>query len=104
MKVKYIKYQKGVCFGNIIFDHFYPRNSGQWRIKHPCAGNPKPLVFSRSEQPFSDDPLGIFRKLGYLASCFPEGDGISFEPPEGWTDESVINDIKECFGFDVGVM
>jgi hypothetical protein len=79
-----------------------------WSIKkqtfvepHPCAGNPKPTVFNREQQPETDDPLGKFRARGYLASCFPEGDGMSFDPPPGRTEDEVERDLVECFGFEI---
>lgn len=71
---------------------------------HPCHENPVPTVWGREEQPNTNDPLGRLRARGYLASCFPEGDGISFEPPQGRSVDQVADDFLECFGFDVEVV
>jgi len=57
------------------------------------------MVFSRDEQPKSDDPLGKLRALGYFASCFPEGDGIAFMPPDGTSADAVCVHIADCFGW-----
>jgi len=89
----------GYSYWNIIWSGKFPQRAGKWR-GHPCESNPEPLVFDREEQPVSDDPLGKFRARGYFASCFPEGDGISFQPPrEDVTMEKVCSDITECFGW-----
>ncbi len=88
-------------YGNVTFaGAAFPQRGGKWPAAHPCSANPKPLVWSREDQPLSDDPLGRLRARGYMASCFPEGDGIAFDPPDGWTDESVRRDFSECLGFE----
>jgi len=97
-QVKVYEGREGLCYWNIIWTGKYPQRCGKWH-GHPCEGNPEPLVFSREGQPESDDPLGKFRARGYLASCFPEGDGIAFEPPENVTVEQVCRDIECCFGW-----
>jgi hypothetical protein len=61
-------------------------------------------VFSREDQPETDDPLGVLRARGYLASCFPEGDGISFDPPDGKTTDQIVQDFQECLGLDLDVV
>lgn len=47
--------------------------------------------------------MEAFRARGYWASCFPEGDGITFYPEldEDKLAHEVIKDIEECFGWDV---
>jgi hypothetical protein len=90
-------------YGNIVFPHAWPMRSGKFQKPHPCHENPNPVVFSRAGQPLSDDPLGKFRALGYMASCFPEGDGIAFDPPAGRASPQVVQDIKDCFGWEVEV-
>lgn len=105
---------KPISYWNLKWDHVALRIRHQrWDPKrrlftfappHPCHENPVPTVFGREEQPDTDDQLGKLRARGYLASCFPEGDGISFEPPKGRTMEQVATDFRECFNFDVEVV
>lgn len=78
---------------------------GKFPATHPCA-------------PFDEDPpkdssqmggskrLSEFRRRGYWASCFPEGDGITLKwwedcEPSDKTAEQVMQDIRECFGWEV---
>ena len=90
--------------GNIIWRIASPRRrGGKFLPPHPCHENPTPVVFSREDQQASADPLGKFRALGYYASCFPEGDGIAFHPPDDKTPEQVVEDVRQCFAFDVKV-
>lgn len=84
-------------YGNIIWSPAHKMRGGVLPKSHPCAGNPRPTVFSRDEQPKSADPLGKLRAKGYLASCFPEGDGISFDPPAGRAHEEILADFRECW-------
>lgn len=44
--------------------------------------------------------MKTFRGRGYFASCFPEGDGIAWEPLLGQSHALCIQDIAECFGWD----
>lgn len=90
-------------YGNVIFPARYPKRNGKFPKTHPCHDNPEPTVFSRESQPKSDDALGQFRARGYMASCFPEGDGFAFDPPDGKTTPDIVRDIEECFGWVVKV-
>ena len=45
----------------------------------------------------TSDELAQFRARGYWASCFPEGDGITWKPENGQSDEQCLRDIRECF-------
>lgn len=85
-------------------------HGGSFPNQHPCHDDPNPTVMGKyckindtvrteipGEQPESDTALGRFRSKGYWASCFPEGDGISFEPLCGQSDDEVMSDIAECF-------
>lgn len=45
--------------------------------------------------------LKPFQDRGYFASPFPEGDGIAFGAIKGQSDEQILTDIKECFGFEI---
>lgn len=50
-------------------------------------------------------PLEKFRKLGYFASCFPEGDGIAIQDEtKKKTKGMVADDIITCFGWDVCIV
>jgi len=46
------------------------------------------------------ESIQLFRKMGYWASCFPEGDGITWKPLNGQNDEQSMDDIKAAFGWD----
>ena len=62
------------CFGNVIWCE---RNRG------------------------SAESIKKFRALGYWASCFPEGDGMAYEPLNGQDYEQCVADVKISFGWDV---
>lgn len=102
--------------GNIMFPRRWPMRGGVFPSSHPCATDPKPTVMCKcrskrhdetdytdvpGEQPESDTPLGRFRARGYWASCFPEGDGMCFDPLDGQTGEQVVRDIEACFDWTV---
>jgi len=101
-------YREGVGYGNIIWaerdrgtayyrvSRFAPRG-GRFPKDHPAT--PGALVFNRDlpGQCGESDALTRFRGLGYWASCFPEGDGITWEPLNGQTDEQCLADIRECW-------
>lgn len=65
---------------------------------HPAAGKA-----GHNSECGSSHGLIAFRGRGYWASCFPEGDGITFyhETDEQIPAEHVIQDITECFGWEV---
>lgn len=101
---------------NIQFDGTWPMCGGKFPKSHPCHDDPKPTVMGKyrrkkpgsdewqdmpGEQPESETALGLFRSRGYWASCFPEGDGITFEPLRDQSDDQVVADIAECFGVEV---
>jgi hypothetical protein len=102
-KVRFFPYVPGRSSGNLMWARpYHPMYGGKLPPTHPCANNPKPMSFGISDQPPSEDALGKFRARGYWASCFPEGDGILFQH-EPKTDEEVIRDVVECFGWEVEV-
>ena len=104
LTVEFFGYLPGLGKGNLLWPKpFHPRRGGKFPRSHPCSTNPRPTVTWREDQPASDDPLGRFRARGYLASCFPEGDGICFEPPEGRASDDQVRDVEECFGWRVVV-
>lgn len=103
MKVQYFGRIPGVGYGNIIWSPAHPMKYGKLPLSHPCHENPEPLMILGCSAKESSDPLSKFRALGYSASCFPEGDGIVFDPPEGKESAEVIYDIIQCFGFEIQV-
>jgi hypothetical protein len=107
MRVKVFPYRKGRSTGNIIWakrnlGNSYYRFSkfrmigGRFPSDHPvggtrCANDPSQLG--------SGEAIDAFRERGYWASCFPEGDGITWKPLREQTDEQCRKDIQECFGW-----
>lgn len=79
---------------------------GKFPSSHPCApfDDEKP---SDGSQMGGSRRLNAFRSRGYWASCFPEGDGITLKwwddvpTPTEKTAEQVMQDIRECFGWEV---
>lgn len=107
----YLKGTPGRCSSNIMFPRAWPMRHGKFPPQHPCSDDPKPTVMGKyrtkkpdgeweavpGEMPVSKTKLGSFRARGYWASCFPEGDGITFEALNGQDDETIMKDIGECF-------
>src|SRR3990172_13426411 len=98
MKVIY-RHQSEIAHGNILWEGKFPMRGGEFPKNHPCytpgeaqAGD---FQFGKS------DALQIFRDRGYWASCFPEGDGITMKTEKDQIAAQVIEDIKECFGWEV---
>jgi hypothetical protein len=108
LQVKYFHPKKGLCSGNIIWAE-RDRGSSYYRIsKYAMAGGKFPQTHpaapgqSVNGSEMGDSPqLRAFRERGYWASCFPEGDGITFKFEDERTPEQVIKDITEVFGWDV---
>lgn len=97
MKVKVYPYKKGHCYGNIMWEGKFPMRGGNFPANHPVRGK-----FSDAPAGQSGSGAGIaeFRMRGYWASCFPEGDGITWQPEKGQSDEQCLQDIRESFGWD----
>ncbi len=103
------------CYSNIMFPDKWPMRGGKFPAQHPCHIDSKPMVMGKvtrhhkagtkediaGEQPESTTNIGRFRERGYWASCFPEGDGITFEALNGQTVETINRDIADCFGFEI---
>jgi len=115
MKVKYHHEQPKLCHGNIIWakrdrgtaycpvSKYAPVRGGRFPQDHPAAPNAEARANDRAE--FATSPaLEAFRARGYWASCFPEGDGITMSCERGQPSETVVNDIAECFGWEVEVV
>ena len=86
MQVAYYHERPGRYTGNIIWSPSYPMKHGKFPADHPSATKMKD-----------------FRALGYWASCFPEGDGITMKCERGQNTEQVVADIKTVFGWEVKV-
>lgn len=87
MKVKFTN-ERRPCTANIIWLNRFPMRGGKFPSAHPVTPS----------------MMAAFREKGYWASCFPEGDGITFYSlSEPKPDEQVIKDIEECFGFTVAI-
>ena len=71
---------------NILWDGRWPKEAGEFPPDHPCV--------LQSQQ------FNQFKERGYWANPFPEGDGITLDPQKGQSAEQVIQDIKECFGWE----
>ena len=95
LKVRVLPYRKMVGMGNILWLGKYPMRAGAFPKEHPVGGK-----FGPGSE-FGDGPnILAFRARGYWASCFPEGDGISWQPIQDQSDEQCLCDIRECFGWE----
>jgi hypothetical protein len=81
----------------------FAMNGGKFPSNHPCAPFDDVSPPNTSQIGGSKE-LTAFRSLGYWASCFPEGDGITMkwwdqDTPlqEDKTPEQVMDDIRACF-------
>lgn len=109
--VTYVHERPGLHTGNIIWaerdhgDSYYPVSKyaprrGIFPPDHPACPNGEARSNERAE--CGDSPqLRAFRALGYWASCFPEGDGITMQVERGQDAKQVMADIAEVFGWKV---
>lgn len=95
LRVRVHPHVEGRYYGNIMWDGKHPARYGKFPASHPVGG---PLFFT-GDQCGNSEQMSAFRDRGYWASCFPEGDGITFAPMNGQQSEQVIADIQECFGW-----
>lgn len=97
MKVKVYPYRENSNTGNIIWPGHYPMRHGKFPADHPVGGG-----FSDVAECQCGNGANIeaFRSRGYWASCFPEGDGITWKPLNGQDKEQCIKDIRECFEWE----
>lgn len=109
LTVQYFPYRPKIGTGNIIWadrdrgsDYYrvskFAMKGGVFPANHPVGGTHSDADRS---QMGSGDAIETFRARGYWASCFPEGDGITFTFEGERSDEQVISDIQECFGWKV---
>lgn len=96
LKVKVFPFREKVCMGNIIWADKYPMRGGKFPSGHPICGS----VGKDFSQYGDGQNIVAFRGRGYWASCFPEGDGITWKPERGQSDEQCMVDIRESFGWD----
>lgn len=110
LKVKVYPYRENRAHGNIMWAErdrgpYYYRvsrfaaNGGKFPKDHPIA--PGSVVFGQDSQCGESPALAAFRSLGYWASCFPEGDGITWKPLNGQSDDQCLKDIQACFGLGI---
>jgi hypothetical protein len=103
---KVFPYRKGLAYGNVIWierdqGSAYYRTSkfamknGKFPLSHPIAlgGN----SVDGTSQCGGGPQITLFRERGYYASCFPEGDGMCWQPLNGQSDEQAMDDLRECF-------
>ena len=103
MKVEYYHERPGGYTGNILWPIQKSRN-GRFSPTHPVA--PNAVIWgnsTKSGEMGPSDKMSAFRALGYWASCFPEGDGITMRCERGQNTAKVVEDIKAVFGWDVVV-
>jgi len=98
MKAIY-RHQSELAHGNILWEGLFPMRAGAFPRNHPCYAPGE--VRAGDVQFGTSDALQTFRERGYWASCFPEGDGITMKAEKEQTPEQVVQDIKECFGWEV---
>lgn len=107
LKVKVYPFREKGAMGNIVWAErnlgsAYYRVSqfagrgGKFPANHPVGGN----VYGADSQGGDGENIRRFRSMGYWASCFPEGDGITWKPLNGQTDEQCMADIVSAFGWD----
>ncbi len=98
----------GLCTGNIIWaernlgDAYYrvsqfAMRGGRFPSTHPVA--PGDGKSNNRAEIGRSEALDAFRARGYWASCFPEGDGITWKPEREQSDAQCLTDIRECFGW-----
>ena len=95
--VKVYPFREKIGMGNIIWAE-RDRGSAYYRVSKFAMRNGK----FPPDHPVGDEGESIkrFREMGYWASCFPEGDGITWRPLNEQPDEQCMADIKAAFGFD----
>ena len=87
-------YREGLHMGNLRWLGTFPMKGGNFPREHPAAG--VLCGFETNELGWSP-PLEAFRARGYWASCFPEGDGVTWKPLSGQDDTQAMADVVACF-------
>lgn len=106
MKATVYPYREKLSMGNIIWadrnlgDAYYRVSryamcAGKFPANHPVA--PGDGGSNDRAEMGKGAALEAFRARGYWASCFPEGDGITWKPERGQDDAQCLREIRECF-------
>jgi hypothetical protein len=106
IKARVYPYREKVGMGNIIWAERnlgsayyrvsrYAMRNGRFPADHPVASG-EARSNDRAEMGKSTG-IEAFRARGYWASCFPEGDGITWKPERGQDDAQCLIDIRDCF-------
>jgi len=97
LSVKVYPHRPGIAMGNILWPGKFPARYNLFPPDHPCA--PRSQVFNDDNpgQYGNGGALAAFRARGYWASCFPEGDGITWKQLKDQSDAQCLEDIRECF-------
>lgn len=104
-----MKYQLKLGYGNIstnlmFIGETFKMIGGKFPKTHPFIDCPEPFTYSVDPCPESDDRLSLFRRAGYFASCFPEGDGITIQRYKNQTDTQVIEDVCRYLKIEIFVI
>lgn len=94
--VGFYPYREKLAMGNLMWPGKFPARRGWYPREHPAAPATK-ICSDEAGQMAVSPALVAFRGRGYWASCFPEGDGITWKPLQGQSDEQALADVRECF-------
>ena len=97
MDVTVFPYVEGRQHGNIMWRGKFPMRHGKFPPNHPVGGG---FCDNPEGQCGTSEAMTAFRSRGYWASCFPEGDGITWRALNGQSDEQAVSDVAECFGWN----
>lgn len=76
-------------YGNLIWRGRWPMRGGRFPADHPAKL----------------EGIQKLRDRGWpFVSCFPEGDGITFDPPATHTHDQIVEDVRECLGFELRIV
>lgn len=89
--------QKYGSYGNIMWPGKFAMRGDRFPANHPVGGG---FCDSGDGQCGNGANIIAFRERGYWASCFPEGDGITWKRTGDQTDAQCLIDIREAFGWD----
>lgn len=94
LAVGFYPYRRGIASGNLKWAGKWPMKRGYFPKGHPAAGNGSS---DDAMQHGTSPELLAFRARGYWASCFPEGDGITWQPLNGQDDDQALADVRACW-------